>query len=90
MIKKCQHISPSMFVALLPTQIYRASHASHQVHACGGMCALVMVVVLGPRLNRFAPNGKVQALEKQSVIMQVRHAVDGKRPNGSLPLQQGG
>ncbi|CAM9524515.1 unnamed protein product, partial [Laminaria digitata] len=41
-----------------------------QVHACGGMAALTMAVLIGPRLGRFSESGASKLIAQQSVIMQ--------------------
>ncbi|CAN0032148.1 unnamed protein product, partial [Ectocarpus sp. 12 AP-2014] len=40
------------------------------VHATGGMAALVMVVLIGPRLGRFSDGGAKNKMERQSVIIE--------------------
>eukprot|EP00904_Undaria_pinnatifida_P010283 jgi/Undpi1/6385/HiC_scaffold_20.g08866.m1 len=40
------------------------------VHACGGMAALVMTVLIGPRLGRFSEGEPPKLVEHQSAIMQ--------------------
>ena len=41
-----------------------------QVHTTGGIAALVLVVLMGPRLDRFSDKGVSRKMERQSVIMQ--------------------
>lgn len=39
---------------------------------CGGMAALMMVVLMGPRWNRFSETGVARKMERQSAIVQVK------------------
>lgn len=51
--------------------LLNACRAHLQVHASGGIAALVLVILLGPRLNRYTEKGVSVKMERQSVIMQV-------------------
>ena len=42
-----------------------------QVHACGGMAALAMAVLIGPRLGRFSESETFDLVEQQNAVMQV-------------------
>ncbi|CAM9329916.1 unnamed protein product, partial [Hapterophycus canaliculatus] len=62
-------VMPGLFqipYLLLPGRAF----ATSQVHATGGVAALVVVVLLGPRLDRFTDKGVCKKMERQSVIMQ--------------------
>ena len=37
------------------------------VHVTGGICALIACIFIGPRIGRFAENGKVRAMPGHSV-----------------------
>lgn len=41
-----------------------------QVHTSGGMAALVMVILMGPRIGRFSDTGAPRKMERQSAIIQ--------------------
>ncbi|CAM9881751.1 unnamed protein product [Scytosiphon promiscuus] len=56
-----------LLVAYLRNQ---QSAIATEVHATGGVAALVVVVLLGPRLERFSDKGVGRKMERQSVIMQ--------------------
>jgi Amt family ammonium transporter len=41
------------------------------VHAVGGFCAMALSVVLGPRIGKFAPDGKVKAFPAHNIVFVV-------------------
>ncbi len=41
------------------------------VHAVGGFCAMALAIVLGPRLGKFGPGGKIRAFPAHNVVYVV-------------------
>jgi Amt family ammonium transporter len=41
------------------------------VHAVGGFCAMALAIILGPRLGKFGPGGKIRAFPAHNVVYVV-------------------
>ncbi len=44
---------------------------SSVVHAVGGFCAMALAIVLGPRLGKFGPGGKIRAFPAHNIVYVV-------------------
>src|SRR5271155_2260077 len=41
------------------------------VHAVGGFCAMALAIILGPRLGKFGPGGKIRAFPAHNIVYVV-------------------
>ncbi len=48
---------------------YHDAYASGVIHAIAGGAALAMVIVLGPRIGKFGPNGEIRTIKPHNVWM---------------------
>jgi ammonium transporter, Amt family len=44
---------------------------SSVVHAVGGFCAMALAIILGPRLGKFGPGGKIRAFPAHNIVYVV-------------------